>query len=79
MSHTFTYHCFRIAKDQDSLGEAARSYRQLRLKAFETSPESFSSTYESESALTEPDWIAKLANSGILTFGCAAIPSEEAS
>ncbi|RKU41135.1 hypothetical protein DL546_000842 [Coniochaeta pulveracea] len=74
MSHDFTYHCFRISKDQESLAEAARSYRQLRLKALRTSPESFSSTYESEAALTEADWIARLAEPGKQMFACVAIP-----
>ena len=49
-----------------------QQYRSLRLKALETSPASFSSTYETEAAFTDEDWTSRLLQGAKETFICAA-------
>ncbi|KAI8665205.1 hypothetical protein LRP88_12761 [Fusarium phalaenopsidis] len=65
------YTFFHVSKTT-SIEESARLYRDLRLKALQTSPESFSSTYEIESAFTEDDWIKRLLEGDRENFICAA-------
>ncbi|WAO91844.1 N-acetyltransferase domain-containing protein [Fusarium falciforme] len=69
------YTFFHVSKTT-SIEESARLYRDLRLKALQTSPESFSSTYEIESAFTEDDWIKRLLEGDRENFVCAATSRE---
>ncbi|KAM0421422.1 hypothetical protein ACHAPT_010776 [Fusarium lateritium] len=68
---TVNYSFFHISKTT-SIHESAKLYRTLRLKALQTSPESFSSTYEIESTFTEDDWIKRLLEEDRENFVCAA-------
>ncbi|KAJ4329350.1 hypothetical protein N0V84_000245 [Fusarium piperis] len=75
---TTDYSFFHISKTT-SIKESAKLYRNLRLKALQTSPESFSSTYEIESAFTEADWIKRLLEEDRENFVCAATSHEAGS
>lgn len=67
----YDYSFFRVAKD-DSIAESAKMYKELRLQALSVAPSSFSSTYDIESALTDTEWVNRLAAAGRETFICAA-------
>ncbi|OQE32510.1 hypothetical protein PENFLA_c001G04928 [Penicillium flavigenum] len=67
----YDYSFFRIAKD-NAIALSAKNYKQLRLQALSVAPASFSSTYEIESALTNTEWVNRLAAPGRETFICAA-------
>ena len=69
----YEYSFFRIAKNSE-IASSAKKYKQLRLQALSVAPTSFSSTYEIESALTDEEWIARLAVNGNETFICTATP-----
>ncbi|CAI7673654.1 unnamed protein product [Penicillium bialowiezense] len=56
MASNSTYSFFRISKTT-GIESSAQKYRELRLKALQTSPGSFSSTYEIEAAFTDDEWI----------------------
>jgi ribosomal protein S18 acetylase RimI-like enzyme len=71
----YTHSFFRIAKGND-IASSAEKYKQLRLKTLSVAPGSFSSTFEIESALTDTDWVRRLAADGRETFVCAATPTE---
>lgn len=70
----FTF--FRISKTKD-VAISARKYRDLRLRALQASPASFSSTYETEVAFTDDDWMGTLTSSGRETFICTAITRQD--
>ncbi|KAH6881065.1 hypothetical protein B0T10DRAFT_494696 [Thelonectria olida] len=65
------YSFFHVSKT-DSVETLASQYRDLRLKALQASPQSFSSTYEIESALTEADWSSRLQEQDRENFICSA-------
>ncbi|KAJ3541908.1 hypothetical protein NM208_g4374 [Fusarium decemcellulare] len=69
----YSYSFFHVPKT-DSVKTMAGQYRDLRLKALQTSPQSFSSTYEIESAFTEQDWSSRLLEDDRENFICAATP-----
>lgn len=69
----YVYSFFRIAKHQ-AIASSAKKYKQLRLHALSVAPGSFSSTYGTESALTDAEWATRLATDGKETFICAATP-----
>jgi ribosomal protein S18 acetylase RimI-like enzyme len=73
MASNSTYSFFRVSKT-DGVAASALKYRHLRLKALKTSPNSFSSTYDIESAFTEADWINRLTLPDRELFICAATP-----
>ncbi|KAJ5512416.1 Acyl-CoA N-acyltransferase [Penicillium fimorum] len=73
MASNYTYSFFRVSKT-DEVESSAQKYRDLRLKALKTSPDSFSSTYEIESAFTDADWIDRLTFPDRELFICAATP-----
>ncbi|KAJ5198914.1 Acyl-CoA N-acyltransferase [Penicillium cf. griseofulvum] len=73
MASNYTYSFFRVSKT-DGVGASAQRYRDLRLKALKTSPNSFSSTYDIESAFTDGDWIDRLTLPDRELFICAATP-----
>ncbi|RSL92506.1 hypothetical protein CEP52_013770 [Fusarium oligoseptatum] len=68
---TIDYSFFHVSKTT-SIEKSAELYRNLRLKALQTSPESFSSTFDIESAFTEGDWIKRLLEEDRENFVCAA-------
>ncbi|KAJ5819349.1 hypothetical protein N7474_004940 [Penicillium riverlandense] len=72
MTDKFTYSYFRISKTE-GVALSAQKYRNLRLNALQSSPASFSSTYEIEAAYTEADWVSLLTIPGREVFICAAI------
>lgn len=69
----FSYSYFPISK-RDGVATSAQSHRALRLKALETSPASFSSTYEIESKFTDADWQNLITAPDRVIFVCAATP-----
>ncbi|OQE17281.1 hypothetical protein PENSTE_c021G09515 [Penicillium steckii] len=76
MNSEYTYSFFRVSKT-DNINESARKYRDLRLRALQTSPGSFASTYETEAAFSEAEWIDRLTIPGFEVFICAATPLNE--
>ncbi|KAM3433170.1 hypothetical protein NHJ13734_006571 [Beauveria thailandica] len=66
---SYTY--IRVSKT-DALESSAQQYRHLRLQGLEASPESFSSTYETEAAFSNDDWIQRLSAPDRETFICVA-------
>ncbi|GAB1190940.1 hypothetical protein APSETT444_000108 [Aspergillus pseudonomiae] len=52
----YEYSFFRIDKE-NAIQSSAHKYKHLRLQALSIAPTSFSSTYELESSLTDPEWI----------------------
>ncbi|KAM3520718.1 hypothetical protein NHJ13051_006707 [Beauveria bassiana] len=66
---SYTY--IRVSKT-DALESSAQKYRHLRLQGLESSPESFSSTYETEAAFSKDDWIQRLSAPDRETFICVA-------
>ncbi|KAJ5116839.1 Acyl-CoA N-acyltransferase [Penicillium angulare] len=74
MAPNYTYSFFRVSKT-DGIEASAQQYRDLRLKALQTSPESFSSTYAIESAFSDADWIDRLTVPDREVFICAATPT----
>ncbi|KAJ5917275.1 Acyl-CoA N-acyltransferase [Penicillium verhagenii] len=73
MTSNYTYSFFRIPKT-DGIDISAQKYRDLRLKALQASPHSFSSTYAIEAAFTDTEWIERLTLPGREVFICAATP-----
>ena len=73
MASNYVYSYFRVSKT-DELDKSAKNYRDLRLNALKTSPQSFSSTYETEAAFTDADWIDRLTTPDREVFICAATP-----
>ncbi|KAJ5958394.1 Acyl-CoA N-acyltransferase [Penicillium vulpinum] len=73
MASNYTYSFFRVSKT-DEVEASAQKYRDLRLKALKTSPDSFSSTYDIESAFTNSEWIDRLTFPDRELFICAAKP-----
>ncbi|OQE40303.1 hypothetical protein PENCOP_c006G08912 [Penicillium coprophilum] len=73
MASKYTYSFFRVSKTNE-VESSAQKYRDLRLKALKTSPDSFSSTYEIESAFTDAEWIDRLTLPDRELFICAATP-----
>ncbi|KAL4736100.1 hypothetical protein BDV11DRAFT_21815 [Aspergillus similis] len=71
----YDYSFFRIDKD-NAIASSAKKYKELRLQALSVAPTSFSSTYEIESALTDTEWVNRLAMVGRETFICAARPTK---
>lgn len=69
----YTYSFFRVSKS-DGVSTSAQRLRDLRLKALQISPGSFSSTYEVELAFTDADWIDRISFPGRELFICAATP-----
>ncbi|KAJ5246810.1 hypothetical protein N7468_001793 [Penicillium chermesinum] len=67
--HIYSY--FRVSKS-DAVHESAQKYRDLRLRALQASPASFSSTYDIEAAFSESDWVERLTIPGREVFICAA-------
>ncbi|KPM35715.1 hypothetical protein AK830_g10866 [Neonectria ditissima] len=72
MTSKYHYSFFHVSKKVSE--EMASQYRDLRLKALQISPESFSSTYEIESAFTETDWTNRLIEKNRENFICVASP-----
>ncbi|KAM3477811.1 hypothetical protein MY5147_002547 [Beauveria neobassiana] len=66
---SYTYIC--VSKT-DALESSVQKYRHLRLQGLESSPESFSSTYETEAAFSNDDWIQRLSAPDRETFICVA-------
>ncbi|KAM3559800.1 hypothetical protein ARSEF4850_003956 [Beauveria asiatica] len=66
---SYTY--IRVSKT-DALESSAQQYRHLRLQSLEASPESFSSTYETEAAFSNDGWIQRLSAPDRETFICVA-------
>lgn len=75
MESKYAYSFFRVSKT-DNIHVSARKYRDLRLRALKTSPDSFASTYEIEAAFSDADWINQLMVSDREVFICAASPSD---
>jgi len=73
MKSQYTYSFFQVSKTEN-VNEAAQKYRDLRLRALRTSPGSFASTYETEAAFSENEWIDRLTRPGSEIFICAATP-----
>ena len=73
MACNYTYSFFRVSKT-DGLEASAQQYRDLRLNALKASPDSFSSTYDIESAFTDAYWIDRLIAPDRELFICAATP-----
>lgn len=73
MASNYVYSYFRVSKGVE-LEESAKNYRDLRLKALKASPNSFSSTYETEAAFSNADWIDRLTSPDREVFICAATP-----
>ncbi|KAF5573917.1 acyl n-acyltransferase [Fusarium pseudoanthophilum] len=73
MSPQYHYSFSHVSKT-DSVHQSALKYRDLRLKALEASPESFSSTYEIESQFTETQWTDRLLQDDRENFVCIATP-----
>ncbi|KAJ5279796.1 hypothetical protein N7478_005168 [Penicillium angulare] len=71
MTTNYIYSYFRVSK-LDAIHDSVQKYRGLRLKALQASPGSFASTYETESALPESEWMSRLTAPGRETFICAA-------
>ncbi|KAK4870414.1 hypothetical protein LT330_004762 [Penicillium expansum] len=71
MASNYTYSFFRVCKT-DGIAISAQKYRDLRLKALKTSPDSFSSTYDIEAAFADTDWIDRLTLPDRELFICAA-------
>lgn len=71
MVSDYSYTFFRVSKT-NQVKTSAVQYRDLRLKALKTSPNSFSSTYDIESAFDEEVWEQRLCEKGNETFICAA-------
>ncbi|KAF3397479.1 hypothetical protein DPV78_007257 [Talaromyces pinophilus] len=67
---------FRVSKSK-GVATSARKYRDLRLEALKASPASFSSTYETEAAFTDDEWVGILTSLGRETFICAAITCQD--
>ncbi|KAM3086065.1 hypothetical protein ACMFMF_000018 [Clarireedia jacksonii] len=55
---------FRVPKDEKDKRFYARKYKALRLEALRAAPGSFSSTWESESGLSEEEWVGRLFGGG---------------
>lgn len=70
------YSFFRVSKTKN-VTEAAQKYRELRLKALKTSPASFASTYETEAAFSESEWVDRLTVPDLEVFICAATPLDK--
>ncbi|KAM3520617.1 hypothetical protein MY4038_009362 [Beauveria bassiana] len=66
-----SYLYIRVSKT-DALESSAQKYRHLRLQGLESSPESFSSTHETEAAFSKDDWIQRLSAPDRETFICVA-------
>ncbi|CAI7626054.1 unnamed protein product [Penicillium glandicola] len=73
MASNFTYSLFRVSKE-DGIAVSAQKYRDLRLKALQTSPASFSSTYDIEAAFSDAVWIDRLTLPDRELFICATTP-----
>ncbi|KAG5808755.1 hypothetical protein H9Q74_006944 [Fusarium xylarioides] len=73
MSSQYHYSFSHVSKT-NSVHQSATKYRDLRLKALKSSPESFSSTYEIESQFTETEWIDRLLKDDRENFVCIATP-----
>ncbi|CAG8904078.1 unnamed protein product [Penicillium egyptiacum] len=71
MASNYTYSFFRVSKT-DGIDVSAQKYRDLRLKALKTSPDSFSSTFDIEAAFTDADWIDRLTLPDRELFICVA-------
>ncbi|KAJ5713983.1 uncharacterized protein N7483_011164 [Penicillium malachiteum] len=71
MTIDYTYSFFRVSKSEE-IYRSAQKYRDLRLQALQVSPGSFASTYETESAFTDNDWISRLTDPGYEIFISAA-------
>ncbi|KAG8158321.1 hypothetical protein KVR01_012082 [Diaporthe batatas] len=71
MASDFSYTFFRVSQT-DQVKTSASQYRNLRLKALKTSPDSFSSTYEIEAAFNDEVWEHRLCEKGKETFICSA-------
>lgn len=71
MASDFSYTFFHVSQT-DQVKASAAQYRNLRLKALKTSPESFSSTYDIESSFGDEVWEQRLCEKGKETFICAA-------
>ncbi|KAI9704585.1 MAG: hypothetical protein M1820_005498 [Bogoriella megaspora] len=77
VQHSYSYSYFHLSKHKAD-DAAAQAYRTLRLQALQTSPESFSSTYEIESAYTSAEWLARLMEEGKETLICTATHTDVA-
>jgi ribosomal protein S18 acetylase RimI-like enzyme len=71
MASDFSYTFFRFSQT-DQVKASAIKYRNLRLNALKTSPDSFSSTYNTEFAFGDEVWEQRLCEKGKQTFICAA-------
>lgn len=71
MEPKYKYSFFRVSKT-DNIHASARKYRDLRLRALKTSPDSFASKYEIEAAFSDADWINQLMAGEREVFICAA-------
>ncbi|CAG8083922.1 unnamed protein product [Penicillium salamii] len=72
-SPRFSYSYFHISKS-NGVATSAQQQRALRLKALQTSPNSFSSTYDLESKFTNTDWQTLITSPDRIIFICAATP-----
>ncbi|RBR10174.1 uncharacterized protein FIESC28_09560 [Fusarium coffeatum] len=75
MSKQFRYSFSRIFKTH-SVDESAIQYRDLRLKALEASPGSFSSTFEIESKFTLDTWKDRILQEDRENFVCIATSTD---
>lgn len=71
MATNYTYSYFRVSKSE-GVHDSVSKYRDLRLRALQASPGSFASTYETESAFSEAEWVERLTGPGREVFICAA-------
>jgi ribosomal protein S18 acetylase RimI-like enzyme len=71
MASDYSYTFFRVSQT-NQVKTSAVQYRNLRLNALKTSPDSFSSTYDIESAFGDEVWEQRLCEKGKQTFICAA-------
>ena len=75
MESKYAYSFFQVSKT-DNIHASALKYRDLRLRALKTSPDSFASKYEIEATFSDADWIKQLTVANREVFICAASPSD---
>lgn len=66
--NNYSIHLLPKSYDKPTWTQLVNQQKGLRLKALQTSPESFSSTYERESTFTFSDWEGRLKNPNAYTF-----------
>ncbi|KAL3423329.1 GNAT family [Phlyctema vagabunda] len=73
---SFIYSVHRLPSDSPDLAFFAGRFSALRLNALAASPDSFSSNFTIESAITPADWIARVSQPQKHIFLCVAHPPD---